>query len=98
MKLFKSLATLGLFAAALTGCGKPEALTPRQLAEQNKPGTVMIQTVHKAQFSVPDYEISNDKLDELATSLQQLAEQGEITSEEQAFAEVVWAILNEPLY
>jgi serine protease Do len=98
MKTFlKPLAALGLLASVLTGCSKTEALSPSQLAEQNKPGTVMIQTVHKAQFSVPDYQINQAKMEQLADSLKQQFAEGKIQSEEQAFVAIVEAMLNDPL-
>jgi serine protease Do len=98
MKTFlKPLAAFGLLASVLTGCGKTEALSPSQLAEQNKPGTVMIQTVHKAQFSVPDYTLNQEKMQQLIGSLRQRFVQGEIQSEPQIVAAMVEAMFSEPL-
>jgi serine protease Do len=93
----RSLAITGLLASTLVGCGKSETLSPTQLAEQNKPGTVMIETLHQAKFSVPDYTISDAKLEEFSQSLAQRVEQNEIRSEQQAFAAVIKAVLNDPL-
>ncbi|MGP1387940.1 MAG: trypsin-like peptidase domain-containing protein [Thainema sp.] len=98
MKLcVKPLATLGLLATVLAGCGKTEALNPRLVSEQNKPGTLMIQTVHTAQFSVPDYELNQAKMNQLARSLRQQAAEGKISSEQQAFAAIVEGVLSDPL-
>lgn len=94
-RVFRPLATAGLVASVLVGCSKTEVLEPSQLAEQNRPGTVMIQTVHRAQFSVPDYVLNETKMDQLAESI---AAQGNIQSEQQAFAVVVEAVLNDPLH
>ncbi|MGB3138210.1 MAG: serine protease [Nodosilinea sp.] len=95
--LLKPLAALGLLASVITGCGKTEALSPSQLAEQNKPGTVMIQTVHKAQFSVPDYQLNQAKMQQFTDSLRQRIARGEIKSEQQAVVALVEAMFSDPL-
>ncbi|MGB3311578.1 MAG: trypsin-like peptidase domain-containing protein [Nodosilinea sp.] len=95
--ILKPLAAAGLLATVITGCGKTAALSPSQLAEQNKPGTVMIQTVHKAKFSVPDYKLNQDKMQQLARSLRQRFAQGEIKSEQQAVVALVEAMFSDPL-
>ena len=94
-RILKPFATAGLVAAVLAGCSQTEDLEPSQLAEHNKPGTLMIQTVHRAQFSVPDYVVNETKMDQLAESL---VAQGNIQSEQQAFATVIKEVLNDPLY
>ena len=92
--ILKPLTAVGLLASFLAGCAKTESLSPGQLTEHNKPGTVMIQTVHKAEFSVPDYTLDDARLDELAAALQQ---EGSM-SEEQALVTVIAEVMEDPLY
>ncbi|MGG6242689.1 trypsin-like peptidase domain-containing protein [Nodosilinea sp. AN01ver1] len=88
---------VGLLTLAITGCGKTTALTPSQLAEQNKPGTLIIQTVHKAEFSVPNYDLNEDKLNQLSKALGQKVSSGEYTSEQQVFVAIIQTVLAAPL-
>lgn len=96
-KLLKSLTVAGLLAAVGTGCGQIKALTPTQLAEHNKPGTLMIQTVHEAKFSVPDYEFNQVKLDQLYDQVDQRIISGILTSDQKVFVALVEAIYSDPL-
>lgn len=77
-RFFKSLAiAASLLTIALTGCGKTTALGPSQLAEQNKPGTLMIQTVHNAEFSVPDYDLNESKMAQLVRAFDHQSHQSD---------------------
>ncbi|MBD1874968.1 trypsin-like peptidase domain-containing protein [Nodosilinea sp. FACHB-131] len=97
-RFFKSVAiAASLLTVALTGCGKTTALSPSQLAEQNKPGTLIIQTVHNAEFSVPDYDLNDDKMAQLAQALGKKAASGEYTSEQQVFVAIIQTVLADPL-
>jgi serine protease Do len=97
-RFFKPLAiAASLLTLAITGCGKTTALSPSQLAEQNKPGTLIIQTVHKAEFSVPDYDLNEDKLNQLSKALGQKVSSGEYTSEQQVFVAIIQTVLADPL-
>ena len=93
----KTFAAASLVAAVGTGCSQAEPLTPTQLAEQNKPGTLMIQTIHEAEFSVPDYKYNDAKLDELYERFYQRLISGNLKSEEQVFVAYVEAIFQDPL-
>lgn len=96
-KLLKTLTVASLLASVGTGCGQIKALTPTQLAEHNKPGTLMIQTIQEAQFSVPDYEFNQAKLDQLYDQVDQLIASGSLTSDQQIFVALVESIYSDPL-
>lgn len=93
----KTLATAGLLTTVGIGCGQIEPLPPTQLAEQNKPGTLMIQTVHEAEFSIPKYSVNEAKLDELYERLYQRRVSGSLSSEEQVFVAWIEAVFQDPL-
>ncbi len=96
-KHLRILALVTLLTSGLVGCGKAKTLSNNQIAENNRPGTVMIQTVHHAKFSVPDYTVSESKLETLVQSLAQRVKRGELRSEQQVFAEIMKTILADPL-
>jgi serine protease Do len=95
---FSTWTMLGLLSLAATACGSenPE-LKPKQLAEQNKPGTVMIQAMHKAEIAVPDYTINDEKVAQLQQALWRQFQAGKIDSEAQAVAAAFQEILTKPI-
>ncbi|HEY9659911.1 MAG TPA: serine protease, partial [Allocoleopsis sp.] len=96
--LLKHWATIGLLALGMTACGvENRELTPKQIAEGNKPGTVWIEAIHKAEIAVPDYTIDQDKLQQLKQALINQARRGNITSKEQAIAALLQEMLANPL-
>jgi len=96
-RFLKPLALASLLASVLTGCGRTEALSPSQLAEQNKPGTLMIETTHQAQFSVPDYTLNEAKMSQLSQTLGRQIASGKYSSEQQVFVAVLEAVFADPL-
>lgn len=94
---FRTWTILGLSLLA-TACGSENPdLKPKQLAEQNKPATVMIQAMHKAEITVPDYTINDQKAAQLQRALGQQVRSGNIDSEAQAMAAVFKEILSNPI-
>lgn len=91
-----SFLTLTLGACKGFETGPAKELKPQQLAEQNKPGTVMVQAVHKAQISVSDYDFDQQKLMELGQQIAPQVSQGIIPSE-QVSAVIVHEIFSDPL-
>jgi S1-C subfamily serine protease len=92
-KYLRILAFVALLTSGLVGCGK--AKVPN-ISEQNKPGTVMIQTVHHAKFSVPEYTLNDSKLEQLFQSLSPRLKNGQLTNQ-QVVAEAFKAVFNDPL-
>jgi S1-C subfamily serine protease len=66
-----------------------EPLTAHQIAERNKPGTVMIYTVWKAQVIVPEADFDQSKTPELIQRIKEQIQQGVIPNEEQAIREAM---------
>lgn len=96
---FKTVTVLGflplLFAAACQPVAKE--LKPDELAELNKPGTVMVQATHQAEIAVPDYELDKNKFDALLRDTLRKVDRGIIDSPAQALANMVQEIYRQPL-
>ncbi|MHB0866423.1 MAG: trypsin-like peptidase domain-containing protein [Thermoleophilia bacterium] len=79
----------------IAGCGSEQSKTldPPKIAEYNKPGTVYIETLWKA-----DVTVSNLTIDEQALTNKILAmvAAGQITSEDQVLGAVLGELLNNP--
>lgn len=76
----------------ITGCGSEQAKTmdPPKIAEYNKPGTVYIETLWKADVTVADLAINEQALTDKILAM---VTAGQITSEDQ----ILGAVLNELL-
>ena len=66
-----------------------EALNAHQIAELNKPGTVMIYTVWKAHVEVPEPDLDQEKLPLLMERVRNEIQQGRIPQTEQAIKEAI---------
>lgn len=84
-----------LFAAACQPVAKE--LKPDELAELNKPGTVMVQATHQAEIAVPDYQLDQNKFDALLKDTLRKVDRGIIDSPAQALASMVQEIYSQPL-
>lgn len=99
-KSIRSWAMLGTVALFLASCGeKPQAkdLSAKQLAEQNKPATVLIQANHKAEIAVPDYEIPDGTYEKILYKLKGQVERGQIETKEQLVVKMIEEVLKKPL-
>jgi serine protease Do len=105
MKTYFTACLNGLFRCGgaialltLAACGLEQSNpSPKELAEQNKPGTVMIQSVHEAEIAVPDYVVNDAKFSQLQQAIGQQVSQGNITSESQVFAILLEEMFKNPL-
>lgn len=97
---FKSWAALGVLSLLLVSCGEKNVskdLSPKQLAERNKPATVLIQATHKAEIAVPDYTVPEETFERIIYKLKGQLERGQIETEEQLLVKMVEEILKNPL-
>lgn len=63
-RLFFIALILSVSALALSGCGeKDETLSPSQIGEYNKPGTVLVETTWTADVTVPEIALDWDALE-----------------------------------
>ncbi|MCU0526478.1 MAG: serine protease [Elainella sp. Prado103] len=96
-RLTKNLALLGLLPIFFTACrdsGVTE-LKPNEIADLNKPGTVMIQATHQAEITVPDYQVDEGKLEAwLSQNRSSLAQVG---SEAKILALIIQEVFTNPL-
>lgn len=95
--LIKKLALLGLLPLLFTACrdqGVAE-LKPNEIADLNKPGTVMIQATHKAEIAVPDYDLDEAKLESWLSANQRQLRQ--LDSKAQVLALIVQEVFTNPL-
>jgi serine protease Do len=94
-KAVKCLLAVLLFAACLNQVYIPavaegiQALDSRTLSEINKPGVVMIQTINRAQISVPEVDISEEGNKTLGEIVQQRILDGEVEYSEAAAIQAV---------
>lgn len=93
-KLIALILPLGFIAACQS---VPPELKPDQLAEVNKPGTVMVQATHQAEIEVPDYKLDRNKVKALLDETSRKLDRGIIASPAQALASVVQEIFSQPL-
>lgn len=98
MKKYAALTILaGLLAFLfLTGDSKSrmtshavEALNAHQIAERNKPGTVMIYTSWKAHMVVPEPDVPMSKIPILLKRIRDEVRQGRVSNNEQAIKEAI---------
>jgi serine protease Do len=92
-------AAVSLLPLVLASCSTAETkkLTPKQIAEVNKPATVTIQAIHSGEIAVPEYRIDNDKVAQFIPRLRRQYQMGEIASQEQAVVKLVEEIFANPL-
>jgi S1-C subfamily serine protease len=100
--LFMAIAVMALavMLAAASGCGKSnKELTPTDIGEYNKPGTVLVETTWTADVTVPELAFDQDAL---VAYLVNLAQQGVIdetwTDEEIGNEAIAELITNPQLY
>ncbi len=98
----KSWATLSTLMLLLAACGEKNQtkdLSPKQLAEQNKPATVLIQATHQAKIAVPDYELPKETFGKILGKLKQQIQQGriQIQTDEQLLVKVIEELFKNPL-
>lgn len=92
MNSFKmKLITLGvaLFGLAVIATSAQE-LTSRQIAERNKPGTVLIITTYQADVTVPDAELPQKSIEALQQYVLKLVNQGTVPRNEAAILNAIW--------
>ena len=79
----------------ITGCGSEQAKTldPPKIAEYNKPGTVYIETLWKADVTVANLTINEQALTDKILAM---VVAGQITSEDQILGAVLSELLNNP--
>lgn len=95
---WKTLALLGMLPLLSTACQNvAQELKPDELAELNKPGTVMVQATHKAEIAVPDYTLDQGKFNALLEETSRKVDRGLIASPEQGLANVVQEMFSQPL-
>lgn len=66
-----------------------EALNAHQIAERNKPGTVMIYTSWKAHVVVPEPDVPMSKIPILLKRIREQVQQGRVANNEQAIKEAI---------
>ena len=66
-----------------------EVLNAHQIAERNKPGTVMIYTSWKAHIAVPEPDVPTSKIPLLLKRIRDEARAGRIPNDEQAIKEAI---------
>lgn len=89
---------IALLTMVLTACKGNEAkeLKPEQIAEYNKPGTVLVQANHKLEYSYPKPLFDRTKQKPLMRALQQKVAKGEVDASD-AFAYFIREMLSNPL-
>ena len=66
-----------------------EVLNAHQIAERNKPGTVMIYTSWKAHIAVPEPDVPQSKIPLLLNRIKDAVRQGHVANNEQAVKEAI---------
>lgn len=95
---WRKLALLGMLPLLATACqNAAHELKPDELAELNKPGTVMVQATHNAKIAVPDYTLDQNKFNALLDETSRKVDRGLISSPAQGMANVVQEIFTQPL-
>jgi S1-C subfamily serine protease len=83
-----------------SGCGDEEddaaVMTPRMIADVNKPGVVMITNIYKAKISVPSCKVSAEQSRRLMVQLSARKRQGELRSQQDILNAYVSAIAQHP--
>lgn len=77
--------------AAVTAYG--QELTSRQIAERNKPGTVMMITTYQANVTVPEAELPQKSIAALQQHVLKLVNEGAVARNEQAVLNAIWTEL-----
>lgn len=95
MLIFLNL-TLLIVAGCDDGGEDNSAMTPRMVADVNKPGVVLITNVYSAQISVPDFMISQVQSQKLLQQLLQQMQQGRFKNQQEVFESYVEEILKNP--
>jgi serine protease Do len=89
---------VSLMSLAVASCGeRSQDLSAKQIADYNKPNTVVIQATHQAEIAVPDYDLDEHRFGQLLQTIEYQAMQGQISSPERAVAMMFEEILNRPL-
>lgn len=81
--IFTALISLSILPVAQAG---NSPLDTRMIAEMNKPGVIMIQTINKATIMVPDVQISQQGLEQLKLIMIDKVRRGEIENSQKAIA------------
>jgi len=82
------------FVFILSGCGQEaKTMDPPKIAEYNKPGTVYIETIWKADITVPTLAFDEQKM---INKIMPMAVSGQITTEEEAVQAVIDEFLTNP--
>lgn len=85
---------LAAFLTALAGCGEEATvMDPTKIAEYNKPGTVLMETVWSAKITYPVLDINQDALVNFVLGE---INAGRVTSEDEAVAAGLLELLNNP--
>lgn len=93
------LLLLGLWAVLLAGCGAEDenaALSPRVIADINKPGVVLITNIYTAQISVQDCQISPEGNQRLLQTLSKRLKAGEIADKQQLISAYFDELIRQP--
>lgn len=80
--------TIG-WQATNTSQAAGETLNAHQIAERNKPGTVMIYTVWKTHIVVPEPDFDKEKLPLLLQRVREQVQRGNVANDEQAIKEAI---------
>src|SRR5574344_495298 len=98
MALWSIVMLVMLFISS--GCGDEEddvaVMTPRMIADVNKPGVVMITNVYKAKITVPSCTVSAEQSQRLMVQLSARMRQGELRSQQDVLNAYVSAIAQHP--
>jgi S1-C subfamily serine protease len=96
MNAFRAWATIsafvvtGLMAGPTTSAAE---LTSRQVAERNKPGTLLIITTYKANVTVPEAELPEQSVKALQQHVLGLVQEGSVPRTQEAILNAIWTEL-----
>ena len=82
---------IGLAAGSFTASA--QELNSRQIAERNKPGTVLMITTYQANVTVPEAELPPQNLQALQQHVLKLVNEGAVPRTQQAILNAVWTEL-----
>jgi len=73
-----------------------ETMSPRLIAEYNKPGVVLIASLYKADITVQDFTVSGQGRQKLRSALERRQKQGEITDKQSFIAAYIDELTKRP--